>query len=886
MDPKPNPGGRHECTSKSDEESSVTAQADTRPRARGKFIWVGDKKLYVLGVTYGTFRPDEDGNHYHNLKTIERDFARMAASGINAVRVYSTPSHSLLNLAQRYGLRVLVDLAADQYIGFLSNRGGAPYIHKLVRTSVRSCARHPAILAYSLGNEIPATLVRWHGQRRIKRYLEGLYRVVKAEDPRGMVTYVNYPSTEYLQLPFVDFSCFNVYLESPERFTSYVSRLQNIVGDRPLVMGEIGLDSYRNGTHTQARVLDWQIRTAFEGGCAGAFVYSWTDEWYRGGAEAEDWAFGITTRERSPKPALAAVQNAFSETPFSRQTTWPSVSVIVCTYNGRRTIRDCCEGLRKLDYQSFDVIVVDDGSTDNVADIAREYGFRVITTPNRGLSNARNAGLEAATGDIVAYIDDDAYPDPHWLSYLAHTFSTTDHAAVGGPNIAPDGDGPIADCIANAPGGPAHILVSDSEAEHVPGCNMSFRKAALHAIGGFDSQFRVAGDDVDVCWRLQHIGLTVGFCPAAMVWHHRRGSVRTYWKQQRGYGKAEALLESKWPEKYNAAGHVSWTGRVYGNGHLRTLWNRGRIYQGVWGSAPFQSVYQPAQSALTSLPLMPEWYLLILGLLTLSTLSSFWHPLVAAIPIAVFVAGVSVLQCTLHATRTRFVTAPRSVLASIEMRSLVALLHLLQPVARLSGRLSCGLTPWRRRGRSGLALPWPRTFAMWFEHWEAPCARLQAIQLMLRTAGACVRAGGSFDRWDLEVRGGMFGVARLRMAVEEHGLGRQLVRFRVWPRPSVEGILAASFFASLATGAALGNAVAAAAILGLMSAICVARIVDECATATATALDPLRIQERAQLRVRSESPEPAVAGANTRSRMARETTVDRKSTATEHALGS
>ena len=56
----------------------------------------------------------------------------------------------------------------------------------------------------------------------------------------------------------------------------------------------------------------------------------------------------------------------------------------------------------------------------------------VITKPNRGLSNARNLGLEAATGEFVAYLDDDAYPDPHWLTYLAATFRTTDHVAVGG----------------------------------------------------------------------------------------------------------------------------------------------------------------------------------------------------------------------------------------------------------------------------------------------------------------------------------------------------------------------------------------------------------------------------------------------------------------------
>src|SRR5439155_9858763 len=120
------------------------------------------------------------------------------------------------------------------------------------------------------------------------------------------------------------------------------------------------------------------------------------------------------------------------------------------------------------------------------AAIAQEYDVRVIRTENRGLSQARTTGMSEATGEIVAYIDDDARPDPHWLQYLAATFTSTDHVGVGGPNIAPPGDGPIAECVANAPGGPLHVLLTDRLAEHIPGCNMAFRKSALEAIGGFD----------------------------------------------------------------------------------------------------------------------------------------------------------------------------------------------------------------------------------------------------------------------------------------------------------------------------------------------------------------------------------------------------------------
>jgi GT2 family glycosyltransferase len=87
---------------------------------------------------------------------------------------------------------------------------------------------------------------------------------------------------------------------------------------------------------------------------------------------------------------------------------------------------------------------------------------------------------------------------------------------VGGPNITHPGDGPIAECVGKSPGNATHVLLSDREAEHIPGCNMAFRKAYLEEIGGFDKRFRVAGDDVDICWRLQQRGWTLGFSPAAV----------------------------------------------------------------------------------------------------------------------------------------------------------------------------------------------------------------------------------------------------------------------------------------------------------------------------------------------------------------------------------
>ena len=810
-----------------------------RPSVRGKFLFVGDTKLHVRGVTYGAFAPDAAGREYHDLSVVERDFALMAAAGINTVRIpHTMPPRALLDLAAACGLHVMVGLSAEQYLGFLIDRREAPDVAQLIRDKVKSCAGHPALLCYALGNEIPAPMARWLGRRKVERYLERMYHVVKDEDPQGLVTYVNYPTTEYLRLPFLDLLCFNVYLESQERFDAYLARLQNLAGDRPLVMSELGLDSLRNGEDVQARSLDWQVRTAFAAGCAGVFVFSWTDEWYRHGQGVGDWAFGLTREDRSPKPALAAVREAIAEVPLPPHLPWPRVSVVVCTYNGSRTIRDCLDGASRLAYPDYEVIVVDDGSSDATAVIARQYDCRLIQTENRGLASARNSGLAAATGDIIAYLDDDAHPDPDWLTYLAATFLRTGYAGVGGPNIAPPGDGPIAECVARAPGGPVHVLVTDREAEHIPGCNMAFRKSCLDAIGGFDPQFRTAGDDVDVCWRLQERGWTLGFHPAAMVWHHRRNSVRAYWRQQIGYGRAEAMLERKWPEKYNGPGHVRWVGRIYGDGLTHALgWRRPRVYHGVWGAAPFQSLYQPAPSLLGSLPQMPEWHLMTATLACIAALSAAWRPFKLAVPMLVVAIVPPVAQAWLSAARAGFHDPGARWATRLRRRLLTAMLHLIQPLARLRGRLLEGLTPWRRRGTPGPTPLWPVTASIWSDQAQEHDQRLRAMEADLRTEGACVLRGGRHDAWDLEVRGGFLGAARLILGVEDHPGGHQMVRLRWWPVVPVRGPILTLGFAALTYGAVRDRAWVAAAVLGLGAGFFAWRVLEQSTAAMATVRD-------------------------------------------------
>jgi hypothetical protein len=152
-------------------------------------------------------------------------------------------------------------------------------------------------------------------------------------------------------------------------------------------------------------------------------------------------------------------------------------------------------------------------------------------------------------------------------------------------------------------------------------------------------------------------------------------------------------------------------------------------------------------------------------------------------------------------------------------RLLTAALFLLQPVARLAGRLRNGLSPWRRRLRPGATWPHPRTVEIWSESWSDPGVRIQALQDLLAADGGFVRSGGPFDRWDLDLRVGLLGGVKIRTAVEEHGAGRQLMRGRIWPRVSTAAALILALLLVLSIDALLygetgvGIGIAAAIVL-------------------------------------------------------------------------
>src|SRR5262249_47826597 len=146
----------------------------------------------------------------------------------------------------------------------------------------------------------------------------------------------------------------------------------------------------RHGEAAQAEFLAGHLREVFLSGLAGAFIFAWTDDWHTGGFQVENWAFGMTHADRSPKASYKAVRAVFEASPAQLLAETPRVSVVICAYNGGQTLKQCLCSLQALDYPDYEIIVVDDGSTDNTRELVRLFpDVRTIHQPNRGLSYAR-----------------------------------------------------------------------------------------------------------------------------------------------------------------------------------------------------------------------------------------------------------------------------------------------------------------------------------------------------------------------------------------------------------------------------------------------------------------------------------------------------------------
>ena len=140
-----------------------------------------------------------------------------------------------------------------EHVEFLTNPRIRRQVVETIREGVARNKGHQAIFGYLVGNEIPSSMVRWLGARRVIEFVESLIDAAREVDPRPLYSYASYPPTEYLLPQNVDFCSFNVYLERQRDFEKYLARLQNLAEDKPLIFGEFGMDTIRNSEEKQTR---------------------------------------------------------------------------------------------------------------------------------------------------------------------------------------------------------------------------------------------------------------------------------------------------------------------------------------------------------------------------------------------------------------------------------------------------------------------------------------------------------------------------------------------------------------------------------------------------------------------------------------------------------
>lgn len=249
------------------------------------------------------------------------------------------------------------------------------------------------------------------------------------------------------------------------------------------------------------------------------------------------------------------------------------VSVVICSLNGAAGVDRCLSALAAQKDVDLEVIVVDDGSTDDTSAAARRHGVTVLRHKvNRGLSAARNTGIRAATAPIVAFLDDDCDPEPEWARELVDAYEEG-VIGVGGPVIpvAPEGfmlgflqrNNPLAPLEMNLARSQGllyrlYLYVLRQWAPEEPhdkrdvymlvGANMSFRRAVITEVG-FDERFRFGADDLDVAMQMRRrfpAGRLV-VTPSALVRHHFKPSLRDTLRRSRSYGRGSARIYRKWP---------------------------------------------------------------------------------------------------------------------------------------------------------------------------------------------------------------------------------------------------------------------------------------------------------------------------------------------------
>tara|TARA_Y100000310_G_scaffold345402_1_gene464511 strand:+ start:20018 stop:20887 length:870 start_codon:yes stop_codon:yes gene_type:complete len=222
----------------------------------------------------------------------------------------------------------------------------------------------------------------------------------------------------------------------------------------------------------------------------------------------------------------------------------PKISVVICAWNAADCIEGILKSLQKQTFQKFEIVVANDGSTDNTKQIALSYGARVIDMEHQGLSAARNVGINNSKAEIVSIIDADCYASPSWLETIYHEISNGETVVTGDTKIPKSTF--LGDCISGLgyPGG-AHMGFSNmwpvdenGYTNHLAGGNCAFIKSEIQKLGAFNEKLTITADDVFLSMKILDNGLRIKYNSKMIMYHRPRKDIKGFikWHYARGKG--------------------------------------------------------------------------------------------------------------------------------------------------------------------------------------------------------------------------------------------------------------------------------------------------------------------------------------------------------------
>lgn len=224
-------------------------------------------------------------------------------------------------------------------------------------------------------------------------------------------------------------------------------------------------------------------------------------------------------------------------------------SVIIPARNAAKTVGECVLAAlsQSAPRELYEVVVVDDGSTDATAAIARSHGVRVIPQPPLGMAAARNTGARAARGEILIFLDSDCVPALEWVAQMVAPFQ--DPAVVGVKGTYQTHETGLLHRLIQAEYDDRYRrLEKDASIDFVDGYSAAYRRSAFLNAGGFDPSL-AAAEDVDLSYRLAKGGQRLVFAPKAKVHHNHGGTLQGYVTRKLRYGLWRSLVYARHPDK-------------------------------------------------------------------------------------------------------------------------------------------------------------------------------------------------------------------------------------------------------------------------------------------------------------------------------------------------